>query len=176
MKDKRQSKQRTGPKPAECADDAFNFVMWHLNKFGDTSESNLRTKLKRKTDNQEWIDFAINKVIELGYQSDSRYAEIVVRQGMESRSWGRSRVAMELKKKGIPDDVAAEAMAPLDDDDPIARCTEALGKKFRGREITHPEIGQDKLLKVFEKVQDLSNMDVPPRLEGRHMSMMLQPR
>lgn len=47
---------------------------------------------------------------------------------------------------------------------------------FRGREITHPEIGRDKLLGVFEKVKDLSNMEVTPRLEGRNMSMMLQPR
>lgn len=47
---------------------------------------------------------------------------------------------------------------------------------FRGREITHPEIGRDLLLKVFEKVKDLSNMEVTPRLEGRNMSMMLQPR
>ncbi len=47
---------------------------------------------------------------------------------------------------------------------------------FRGREITHPEIGRDLLLAVFEKVKDLSNMEVSPRLEGRNMSMMLQPR
>ena len=47
---------------------------------------------------------------------------------------------------------------------------------FRGREITHPEIGREKLLEVFEKVKDLSNMEVTPRLEGRNMSMMLQPR
>ncbi len=47
---------------------------------------------------------------------------------------------------------------------------------FRGREITHPEIGREKLLEVFDKVKDLSNMEVSPRLEGRNMSMMLQPR
>ena len=47
---------------------------------------------------------------------------------------------------------------------------------FRGREITHPEIGREKLLGVFEKVKDLSNMELNPRLEGRNMSMMLQPR
>lgn len=136
MERKNQRQKRTGAKPAEKAEDAFNYLMWYLNKFGDTSESNLRTKLKNKTDNQEWIDFAIIKAIEHGYQSDSRCAEIIVRQGMESKAWGRSRIAMELKKKGIPADIATEAMAPLEDDDPTARATEALGKRFRGREIT----------------------------------------
>jgi translation initiation factor IF-3 len=47
---------------------------------------------------------------------------------------------------------------------------------FRGRSITHPEIGRDMLLKVFEKVKDLSNMEANPRMEGRHMSILLQPR
>jgi translation initiation factor IF-3 len=47
---------------------------------------------------------------------------------------------------------------------------------FRGRSITHPELGRDMLLKVFEKVKDLSNMETNPRLEGRNMSILLQPR
>jgi translation initiation factor IF-3 len=47
---------------------------------------------------------------------------------------------------------------------------------FRGREITHPEIGRELLLRVFEKVKDVSNMEIDPRLEGRNMSIMLQPR
>jgi len=47
---------------------------------------------------------------------------------------------------------------------------------FRGREITHPEIGRELLLRVFEKVKDLGNMEVSPRLEGRNMSILLQPR
>jgi translation initiation factor IF-3 len=47
---------------------------------------------------------------------------------------------------------------------------------FRGRAITHPEIGREMLLKVFEKVKDLSKMENNPRMEGRHMSILLQPR
>ena len=47
---------------------------------------------------------------------------------------------------------------------------------FRGRSITHPELGREMLLKVFEKVKDLSNMEANPRMEGRHMSILLQPR
>ena len=47
---------------------------------------------------------------------------------------------------------------------------------FRGRSITHPELGREMLLNVFEKVKDLSNMEANPRMEGRHMSILLQPR
>lgn len=47
---------------------------------------------------------------------------------------------------------------------------------FRGREITHPELGKEMLGKVFDKVQDLGVMDGQARLEGRNMSILVVPR
>jgi translation initiation factor IF-3 len=47
---------------------------------------------------------------------------------------------------------------------------------FRGREITHPEKGKEMLDHVFQKVQDVATVEIPPRLEGRSLSMMVVPR
>jgi translation initiation factor IF-3 len=47
---------------------------------------------------------------------------------------------------------------------------------FRGREITHPEIGRDLLEKVVEKVQDMGTAEGQARLEGRNMSVLMVPR
>jgi translation initiation factor IF-3 len=47
---------------------------------------------------------------------------------------------------------------------------------FRGREITHPEIGREMLDKVVEKVQDIGSLEGQPRLEGRNMSLLMVPR
>ena len=47
---------------------------------------------------------------------------------------------------------------------------------FRGREITHPELGRAMLNGVFEVVQDLAKLDVSPKLEGRSMAMLLTPK
>lgn len=47
---------------------------------------------------------------------------------------------------------------------------------FRGREITHPELGQKTLQGVWGQVQDVAKMDIAPRLEGRNMSMLLAPK
>jgi translation initiation factor IF-3 len=47
---------------------------------------------------------------------------------------------------------------------------------FRGREITHPELGRKMLDGVFGQVQDIAKLDVTPRLEGRNMAMLLAPR
>ena len=44
---------------------------------------------------------------------------------------------------------------------------------FRGRQITHPELGRAMLDKIAEKVGDVATIDQQPRLEGRMMSMML---
>jgi translation initiation factor IF-3 len=44
---------------------------------------------------------------------------------------------------------------------------------FRGRSITHPELGRAMLDKIAEKVSDIASVEQPPRMEGRSMSMML---
>ena len=44
---------------------------------------------------------------------------------------------------------------------------------FRGRSITHPELGRAMLDKIAEKVNDVAVIDQPARMEGRSMSMML---
>jgi translation initiation factor IF-3 len=47
---------------------------------------------------------------------------------------------------------------------------------FRGRAITHPEKGREKLEHVMERIQDVANQELKPRLEGRSMSMMVVPK
>ncbi len=47
---------------------------------------------------------------------------------------------------------------------------------FRGREITHPQLGKQMLDGVFGQVQDIAKLDISPRLEGRNMSMLLTPK
>ena len=44
---------------------------------------------------------------------------------------------------------------------------------FRGRQITHPELGKAMLERIVEKLGDLAVVEQPARLEGRTMSMML---
>ena len=47
---------------------------------------------------------------------------------------------------------------------------------FRGREITHPELGKQMLAGVSQQVTDIAKVDIEPRLEGRSMAMLLTPR
>ncbi|EEG76452.1 translation initiation factor IF-3 [Dethiobacter alkaliphilus AHT 1] len=47
---------------------------------------------------------------------------------------------------------------------------------FRGREITHPELGQKLLLRIAKDVEDLGNVERVPKVEGRNMIMILTPK
>jgi translation initiation factor IF-3 len=47
---------------------------------------------------------------------------------------------------------------------------------FRGREITHPEMGHKMLEAVMGLVQDVAQPEGGARMEGRNMSVLLTPR
>jgi translation initiation factor IF-3 len=47
---------------------------------------------------------------------------------------------------------------------------------FRGREVTHSGLGRDILLKVAGLLEDVGQIETHPRMEGRHMLMLLAPR
>jgi len=47
---------------------------------------------------------------------------------------------------------------------------------FRGRQVTHPELGQDVLKRVFDSLDDIAKIEAHPKLEGRNMIMVLAPK
>jgi len=46
---------------------------------------------------------------------------------------------------------------------------------FRGRETTHPERGRDLLMRLYEDVKDIGQIEQNPLLDGRNMTMLLGP-
>ncbi len=47
--------------------------------------------------------------------------------------------------------------------------------RFRGREITYPELALEDLKEIAEELSDLAQVEQAPNLEGKMMSMMLAP-
>ena len=48
--------------------------------------------------------------------------------------------------------------------------------RFRGRQITHSEIGRHIMMDFAEKIKEYGTMDKAPQIEGRNMSMILSPK
>ncbi len=47
---------------------------------------------------------------------------------------------------------------------------------FRGREITHSELGKAICLKLAKQLEDIANVEKPPKVEGKNMTMILVPK
>ncbi|PTL39880.1 translation initiation factor IF-3 [Alkalicoccus saliphilus] len=47
--------------------------------------------------------------------------------------------------------------------------------RFRGRAITHSELGRDVLMRLAEECKDVSTIESKPKMEGRSMFLILAP-
>lgn len=47
--------------------------------------------------------------------------------------------------------------------------------RFKGREIAHPEIGRQLLMKMGERLREFGAMERQPMLDGKMMSVVMQP-
>ncbi|AZG71721.1 RecX family transcriptional regulator [Shewanella livingstonensis] len=66
--------QRPPLRQAKTIDNVFNSAYWHLGQ-QDFTINEIRTKLERKTENQQWIDTVLARLIEGGYlKSDYDFA------------------------------------------------------------------------------------------------------
>ena len=50
-----------------------------------------------------------------------------------------------------------------------------LSIRFKGRQIIHPELGEDVMNRFAEKVKDIATVEQQAKLEGRSMTMLLAP-
>ncbi|WP_082922150.1 translation initiation factor IF-3 [Croceicoccus mobilis] len=51
-----------------------------------------------------------------------------------------------------------------------------LTLRFRGRELSHQELGMNLLKRVQEDVEEIAKVEAYPRMEGRQMLMVLAPK
>ena len=48
--------------------------------------------------------------------------------------------------------------------------------RFRGRQITHSEIGRQVMTEFADRIKEYGTVDKAPQIEGRNMSMFISPR
>jgi translation initiation factor IF-3 len=51
-----------------------------------------------------------------------------------------------------------------------------LSVSFRGRQITHPELGRALIDRIVASLQDVAQSEGAPRMEGRNLSVLVTPR
>jgi len=50
-----------------------------------------------------------------------------------------------------------------------------LSVMFRGREMSHPEVGEEVLGSALERLKELTSVEKPPSMEGRFLTVILTP-
>ncbi len=48
--------------------------------------------------------------------------------------------------------------------------------RFKGRQIAHPELGADVLMRFADALSDVADIETKPQIEGRQIFMMLAPK
>ena len=48
--------------------------------------------------------------------------------------------------------------------------------RFKGRQISHPELARDVLIKFSNELSDIAGIELEPKMEGRSMYMQLTPK
>ena len=44
---------------------------------------------------------------------------------------------------------------------------------FRGREMCHPELGRDLLMRFADELKETARVEKEPKIEGRNMTMVI---
>ena len=48
--------------------------------------------------------------------------------------------------------------------------------KFKGRQISHPELGKDVLIRFSNELSDIADIEIQPKMEGKSIYMQLTPK
>lgn len=132
---------------------AFNSALNSLD-YRDHSEKEIRAKLLRKHD-ADYVDEAVEKLIELDLVNDERYAENYARELFERKKFGKMRIKSELRAKGISADIANAAVEELfeeEEPDNVQRIVDIIGKRYYNYNRMNDEVGRKKVFSALQRM------------------------
>ena len=115
-------------------------------------------------------DPPVCRILDYGkYKYEQAKRERESRRGSKSVELREVRMRVKIDKHDI-DFKARTARKLLAGGDKVK-----VSVMFRAREITHPEVGRDLLDRFYKEISDAATIDREPSMEGRFMSMVLEP-
>ena len=95
------------------------------------SANELRRAMAKKHVPQDIVEELMGRFAAVGLVDDQAFATALVNTRVKVARRGSRRIRMELREKGVPEDVAANALAAVDPDDELAAASEFAAKKAR---------------------------------------------
>jgi regulatory protein len=91
----------------------------------------LQQALQRKEIDEAVVEQVLGRLDAVGLVDDAAFAEVWVRSRHNFQGLGRRALAMELRRKGVADTEAAEALAAVDADAEEERARQLVRKRLR---------------------------------------------
>ena len=107
----------------------------------DHSVKELRTKLLRTVDEQN-ADRAIERMLELGYLDDEKYAETLLNHLINNKNMSSAFIKQEMYKRGVPSDIISEILSETEIDN-VSCIKELILTKYRNKLMA--ENGREKV-------------------------------
>ncbi|MFN2495198.1 MAG: regulatory protein RecX [Pseudonocardiaceae bacterium] len=95
------------------------------------SRAELADALRRRGIPEEVVESVLDRLGEVGLVDDAAFAESAVHSGHTYRGLGRRALSAELRRRGVPDGVAREAVATLQPGDEEQRARELVRRALR---------------------------------------------
>ncbi len=95
------------------------------------SRQQLAEAMARRDVPDDVAERVLDRFTEVGLVDDADYARMLVRSRRESRGLARHALAVELRRKGIDAELAAEALAEVDDESEEASARDLLRRRWR---------------------------------------------
>ncbi|GIU11858.1 hypothetical protein TUM4261_24240 [Shewanella sp. c952] len=145
--------QRATLRQAKSIDNVYNSAYWHLSQ-QDFTINEIRSKLERKTDKQEWIETVLAKLIESGYlKSDANFAVRYCEMAFGNEI-GSGAIKRKLQLRGL---------SATDVDTAIEQVIEA-------RQIDSYEMATSRLLSRFEHFNNTNKEKVYSQMTTKGFS------
>lgn len=89
----------------------------------------------------------LDKLIELRFIDDARYAEAYTREKSQLAGWGAKKIALHLRQKGIDKEIITHTLSALDGDAQLEQLTAKLERKMRTTKAVNSYELRGKLLR-----------------------------
>lgn len=129
---------------------AENLCLWHLGR-GPRTEKELRTAMTRKGVPDDMADAILTKLAGFNYVNDEQYAANFVRSRHTHQRKGASVIRQELRRKGVDDDVVAEALEQITEDSERTQASALVARKLASTRTLDPSKRVQRLVAMLAR-------------------------
>lgn len=115
------------------------------------SRAQLAEAMARKDVPEAVAERVLDRFEEVGLVDDAEYAAMLVRTRQAERGLARRALAVELRRKGIDGEVAAEALAAVEPDDEEAAARRLVEKRLRSMTGLDDEVKRRRLVAMLAR-------------------------